>query len=179
MPQIVTKEEMQHLLTRKREVIEEWRTLRPRLPEPVPRPPASEEEIRTFEQRLGIALPWSYRLFLSIHNGFSNWGPEFDLLSIEEMEGGKDSKRVVTYKEEAWEVGDSLGVSGLVIGLHRWKGQADILDTSSRDAEGECPVVSCEILEMARYSNFHEYVKEMVDITQELVAEEKQELQKE
>ena len=33
-------------------------------------PPASEEQIAKLEQKIGIALPPSYRAFLTIHNGW-------------------------------------------------------------------------------------------------------------
>src|SRR2546430_1214868 len=48
--------------------------------------PASPDDIAELEQKLGKALPPSYRAFLELHNGFVNFIGNQNLLAVEDQD---------------------------------------------------------------------------------------------
>lgn len=68
-----------------------------------PGQPATEQQIQLVEKAFHCSLPESYRLFLSIHNGWQNWSGDVALLSTEQMLAGKYVERIKEWREETRE----------------------------------------------------------------------------
>jgi len=135
-------------------------------------PPASEKELEEFEVQLGYRLPPSYRLFLSLHNGWQHWEGDTDLISIAERQHGEYAEHIRILKEDAWEAGHAAVVEGLFIGLNLDSSGAFILDTQKIDKRGEMEIINYEYDEIARYSDFLDMLKKTAKNLEEIIAEE-------
>ncbi|MBY0523582.1 MAG: SMI1/KNR4 family protein [Gemmataceae bacterium] len=95
--------------------------------------PASEEEIAAAERELGIVFPESYRAFLRAFGAGNLHSHEFYGLPSTTLRGN-----VVMMNQLCPQPADCLQITEDV-------GDAFYcLDTSRRDARGECPVVICD-----------------------------------
>src|SRR5215471_9559179 len=65
-------------------------------------PPASQRQIAGLEYVLGRTLPLSYRNFLELHNGWSNFDGDGKLLAIEDHES-KWVKEQLEYCANLWD----------------------------------------------------------------------------
>lgn len=131
-------------------------------------PPATEERIVALEQRIGSALPPSYRTFLSLHNGWKMVDAETDLLSIDEMIGGRRAERIVAWQQDAAKWGDEVGGRGLVIGFSDISASRILLDPRRVAEDGEWGVLENYKDEDQEYDSFLEWLEQSVDDYQDL-----------
>jgi hypothetical protein len=135
-------------------------------------PPASEAEIRRIEAKLNVAFPPSYRVFLTLHNGWKGWMGDVDLLSTTEMERGRYYQKIVTWRKSMFEAGAVAPITSLVIGV-KLPGQSFLmLDRESEHANGELDVVHWEFDEVIRHESFLACLKARADALEQLLAEE-------
>lgn len=119
-----------------------------------PGQPASELEISAIEDAYKSKLPTSYRLFLSIHNGWEHWSGDVALLSTEQILTGKYAERIRAWKAKN-RTGHPLIESALVIGFSLFVGEQTFLDLSIPERPA---VVVWDNREMERHRNFYEYL---------------------
>lgn len=121
---------------------------------PQPGPPASEEQIHAVERAFNCTLPSSYRLFLSIHNGWKVWAGDVVLLSIEQMLVGKYAERIKEWRAEVREFSPVLVDSVLVIGFSLFAGEKILVDRSSPGQD----IVIWDYAEDERFPDFDGYL---------------------
>jgi hypothetical protein len=131
-------------------------------------PPAGEEEIVKVEQRLGRALPPSYRSFLALYNGWRMVDGETDLLSTEELLGGPRAERVRAWQQSAAKWGDEVGSLGLVIGFSDISQSRIILDPRNISDGDEWRLFENYKDEEQEYESFLDWLEQSVDDYQEL-----------
>lgn len=135
-------------------------------------PPASEADISAFESHVGYPLPPSYRMFLSLHNGWRHWEGDTHLLSLEQMRHGPYADWVRAWKEEAKGRGETLIEQGLVVATALHADTGLIMETALRYAGGEMAIINWEHQEIARYSDFLELLQRDAEDWEALVDEE-------
>jgi len=135
-------------------------------------PPAQENEISDFENQVGFSLPYSYRLFLSMHNGWQHFEGDKHLLSLHEQTSGKYFEWINGQKNRAWEEGNVTIMEGLFIGGQLNDVGGYIFNTSSTDERGEMEIVSLDYGIIARYSDFVDLLKKTAEDLQEIINEE-------
>jgi len=122
---------------------------------PQPGPPANENQIRAVEQAFDCTLPSSYRLFLSIHNGWKVWSGDVVLLSTEQMLVGKYAERIMKWRAEAREFNPTLIDSAIVIGFSLFAGEKILVDRSSAEQD----IVIWDYAEDERFPDFGDYLQ--------------------
>ncbi len=140
--------------------------------------PSSNDQIEKFERWLGHRLPPSYRMFLSLHNGWKHWEGDTHLLSIEEQQFGDYAERIKTLKQYAWEEGIRSVLDGIIIGADLYSYSAFILDTTKVDERGEMEIINWEYDEIARYKDFLDMLKKTAKNLQEIIEEESKQKKK-
>lgn len=131
-------------------------------------PPATEEQISELERRIGRPLPRSYRAFLSLYNGWRQVDGETDLLSIEEMLGGRRADRIREWQKDALKWGDEVGGHGLVIGFSDVSQSRIMLDPRRVGDGNEWRLYENYKDEEQEYESFLEWLEQSVDDYQEL-----------
>jgi len=131
-------------------------------------PPASEEQIARIEQQIGKPLPPSYRAFLSLFNGWRMVDGETDLLSVEEMLGGRRADRIRDWQRNAAKWGDEVGGHGFVIGFSDISQSRIILDPRRVGANNEWRLFENYKDEEEEYDSFLDWLEQSVDDYQEL-----------
>ena len=120
----------------------------------VPLPPASESQIKIVENTYNVALPNSYRTFLSLHNGWEHWSGDVALLSTEQMLTGTYADRIRNWKVE--NTGQqNFPESSLVIGFSLFVGEQILLDFAELE---EAEVVIWDNREIERHHSFFDYL---------------------
>jgi hypothetical protein len=126
-------------------------------------PPATEEQIAQFEQHIGHVLPPSYRTFLSLYNGWRMVDGETDLLSTDEMLGGRRADRIREWQQNAAKWGDEVGGHGLVIGFSDISQSRVILDPRKVAPDDEWRLFENYKDEEQEYDSFLEWLEQSVD----------------
>lgn len=137
-------------------------------------PPAKESEIAAFEKRLGQRLPLSYRIFLSLHNGWQHWEGDTHLISIEQQQRGEYAEWIQKLRRESWDEGNSAAMDGIFIGVQLNSVGGFVVDTSKVDDRGEMEIINLEYSEVARYSDFIDLLQQTAEDTKTLIQEEKE-----
>lgn len=135
--------------------------------------PAPEVELGELEARLGRPLPPSYRMFLSLHNGWRMASGAIDLLPVKEMLQGPREARIREWQTQASAVGDSVAAESLVIGYSEFTSTKLLLDPARADAEGEWTVVGHDKAEEWTCPSFLQWLDESAIEFRELFEEEK------
>ena len=123
---------------------------------PVLRPPANAEEIADLETRLGFELPPSYRAFLELHNGMTNYQGTHLLLGTEDHQGAWVQEQMDFYRDcdqvEPFEAGAvPLIVAEADDGISNFWA----FDPNGKNEDGELAVVDWDHgYEENRYTSF-------------------------
>ena len=136
-------------------------------------PPAPEDKIRRLETLLGRELPPSYRLFLSLHDGWRDWEGDQDILSVDDHEQGPYRELIERFRRSAWEEGWPAVLDGIIIAACLTSNSLLILDTSKIDERGEMEIVNWELQEIARYSDFLDMLQRTAVNLQQIIEDEK------
>ena len=136
-------------------------------------PPAPEAGIEHLETLLRRKLPPSYRLFLSLHNGWRDWEGDKDLLSIEDREVASHVEHIERMRKVAWEEGWPLLLDGIIIGACLTSNALLILDTTKTDERGEMEIVNWELKEIGRYADFVDMLQSTAVDLQQIIEDEK------
>jgi hypothetical protein len=132
-------------------------------------PPASEAQLRELETRLNKPLPPSYRVFLSLCDGWRMVAGGVDLLSIQDMLYGPRADRITKWQHQMARSGDSVAANSLVIGDSTITPTKLLLDPDTVDANGEWAVVQHHKDEEVTYPSFLAWLEESVDEFRELL----------
>jgi hypothetical protein len=135
-------------------------------------PPAAEAEIADFEGWIGFSLPPTYRVFLSLHNGWRCFQADISLLSIAEQRQGEAADFIASWKADSWVKAEPLVIEGLVIGIELYTAKAYITDASHTDDRGEMEVVYYNNFETDRYPDFFAMLQKKAEYMEEFIAEE-------
>jgi cell wall assembly regulator SMI1 len=135
--------------------------------------PATEDQLSELEARLHRPLPPSYRMFLSLHNGWRMASGAIDLLTVREMLSGPREASIHKWQSQARAVGDSLAADSLVIGYSEISSTKFLLDPTRIDAEGEWTVVGYDKMEEWTCPSFLTWLEESAREFQELFEEER------
>jgi hypothetical protein len=136
-------------------------------------PPAPEAEIARLEASLGFLLPPSYRLFLSLHDGWTSFQANFSLLSIAEQLAGEARDYIRSWKAKGWAGGEPLLIDGLVIGVELHEAKGYIIDTARRSDRDEMDIVYWVFFETERYPDFLAMLQRKAQYMEEFIAEER------
>jgi hypothetical protein len=134
-------------------------------------PPASEASIAQLEQHVGRSLPPSYRAFLTVHDGWRMVDAETDLLSIEEMLGGRRAEKIRQWQQDAAKWGDEIGGQGLVIGFSDVSQSRIILDPRRINEDDEWRLFENYKDEEQEYDSFLEWLEQSVEDYQDLAVD--------
>jgi SMI1 / KNR4 family (SUKH-1) len=132
-----------------------------------PGPPATEAQIRAVEDAFRIALPHSYRLFLSIHDGWEHWSGDVALLSTQKMLAGKYAERINEWRTKNAPSGPVIK-SAFVIGFSLFVGEQIFVDYSDPDWR----VVIWEHREIECHTDFYDYLLSFKRILEQGIANE-------
>jgi hypothetical protein len=116
-------------------------------------PPACEKSIREVEETLGFSLPPSYRTFLSLHDGWTDFAGDLRFLSIAEIGRGECAEEVQALKKRARNWGETPP-EGLIIGVDLHTAGCYVIDMAKVNEQGEAPVVYWEFEEISRDEDF-------------------------
>jgi len=133
-----------------------------------PGPSASEQQLSRVEDKNKLTLPDSYRLFLSIHDGWEHWSGDVALLSTQQILVGEYHDRI-----EAWRAKQAIEESEwlrhyLVIGFSLFVGEHLLIDCSDA-SEGELLVWDHRVVE--RFPDFYDYLIDFEGTLREELAE--------
>jgi len=137
--------------------------------------PASEEQICQLEKDIGIGLPKSYRLFLTIHDGWKMIQGDVALLSVSEQLNGDAKNAIDAFKKDCEEYSDDVGIRSLVIGLDDSTPTKILLDPKRLNNDGEWSVVVHHHGEEGTYGSFIDWLeqsaKEFTDLDEDFDGE--------
>jgi hypothetical protein len=136
--------------------------------------PAPNELIIELETRLGKKLPPSYRVFLSLYDGWRMVDGAMDLLSIGEMLEGAREKKISEWQQKALVEGDLVAAKSLVIGVAEVTPTKLLLNPEIVDDQGEWIIVQHHIVEECTYPNFLVWLEESIEEFKELIKQEKE-----
>lgn len=137
-------------------------------------PPAQEAEISAFENWIGISLPPSYRMFLSLHNGWQCFEGGTHLISLDQQRRGEYAEWIKKLKSSAWEEGSAVLITGIFIGVQLNEVGGYILDISKTDDRSEMEIINQEYDEVDRYSDFVDFLQKTAEDLEGLINEEKE-----
>jgi hypothetical protein len=137
----------------------------------LPGPPASEDDLRLVEESFGVALPPTYRLFLSIHNGWEHWSGDVALLSTKQMLAGEYAERVGKWKRKQSPVIRNWLESTLIVGFSLFAGEQILVDLTLPQKGA---VIIWEHKEVERFQDFHGYLVDFLGTLKEELASDLQ-----
>lgn len=138
-------------------------------------PPASESAIRLAEEAAGIRFPPSYRMFLSLHDGWTDWEGDERLLSTADFRQGSYFDHVQSMRRFAWENGNGTILEGVIIGACLTSASLLILDKTRIDERGEMEVVNWEHAEVSRHPDLLELLQSTAVDLQQMIEDERRE----
>lgn len=136
--------------------------------------PADPARLDALEAELGQELPPSYRLFLTLHDGWAHWEGDIHMLSVEQMRGGEYGEWVRRWKEECAARGDDIVARGHVMACQLHADTGLVAQLHERDARGEAEIVNWDRSPIGRYRDFWELLADDVEEWESLVAEERE-----
>ena len=130
---------------------------------PIQPPPAaaSAAEIADLERQLAQRLPPSYRRFLEAQNGWPEFDGELNILSASEVGAVRDHRGPLVLKAIARRTGMVQAEHWLIFALSPDNTNSYLFDTTTRDEEGEWPVIGYDEGEgiERRHDNFTGFLK--------------------
>lgn len=165
-PANIDKSKMEKLVREVYQLKRRWDQLTGEGDETLPGPPATDEQIRGVEAFCQHTLPTSYRLFLSIHNGWQYWSGDTALLSTQQMVSGEYPDLIRKWKQRERRLNSTLIDNCLVIGFSPDEGAPVLIDYSSASKD---IVIWGDHEEENRYSDFFEFLEGDREALKELI----------
>ena len=137
---------------------------------------ASPQQIAALEGILRKPLPPSYRAFLGLHNGWSNFAGDAKILSVDDQEAEWVKERVKSlgFLFQEFEAEDPFTKGAIPILLGKREQSYLILDPRTVHPDGEMDFVSIHLTkEENRFKNFAEFLLHDLDLTGRLIQNEK------
>lgn len=138
--------------------------------------PASPQQIGKLESILGKPLPPSYRAFLELHNGWSNFAGGAKLLSVEDQTSAWVKKRVKDLGDLLFEDDDKNPFlqDAVPILLGKDENSYLVLDPNKVRKDGEMDFVMYDYGEAERrFKDFTSFLRHDFKLMQELIKDEK------
>lgn len=130
--------------------------------------PCAPSLVEQLEQKLGRALPPSYRAFLLLHNGWKQVDGELDLLPIEDLLEEANELDVASWRRSVAQYGDTIAARCLVIGASIISPTKYLLDPERVNEEGEWLFLQYHHEVEAEVPSFLEWLEQSVDEYREL-----------
>lgn len=125
---------------------------------PTLQPPASPESIEKVQALFGVPLPPSYRRFLEITDGVSNFAAGFDLLSTGQILSPDYEAEVSRRRTQAWDAGHPHPIQGLFVGLKPRFNGCILLDRAHPTGHGELLVVYWHFESLGEAPTFEDFL---------------------
>jgi len=140
-------------------------------------PPASDAALDALEQQAGFPLPPDYRLFLSMHDGWSAFNGQNDLLSTTQRQTRLFQRSIERTKEIQREQNDPA-VDGFIIEASTSDTDIAFLDPARHRTDGTMDVVrwDARASEYERVPSFEAYLAKHLEFLERWIAEEKSKL---
>jgi hypothetical protein len=136
-------------------------------------PPADPRQIERLEEALGVALPRSYRAFLELHDGWSDFAGGAKLLSVQDHASEWVRQRIEDWGELVDKAHDPFASGAVPVLLGTDESSFLVLDPSSRRADGEMDLVLYDYMqEERRFPNFPSYLEYRLAILRALIERE-------
>jgi hypothetical protein len=136
-------------------------------------PPASQYQIEQLESILGRSLPPSYRAFLELHNGWSNFAGGAKLLAVEDH-GSEWVKQQMDYWSSLVDDGKDpfkMGAIPVLLGVH--ENSFLVMDPNSVRENGEMDFVMYDYMhEEDRFEDFKSFLQKKLERLQMLIDRE-------
>ena len=139
-------------------------------------PPCSPAQIAKLERILGKPVPPSYRAFLELHNGWEKFDGDTKLLAVEDHEQPWVKERLKTLRSLLKEYGDDdpFEHGAVPVQLGKDDRAFTLLDPRVTRKNGEMDVVQYDLTqEEDRFKDFVAFLKDDLEVTRELIDEEK------
>ena len=142
-------------------------------------PPATPQQIAKLEAMVGKPLPASYRAFLELHNGWSDFDGGAKILSVEDQTAAWVKKRVKemgdAYFEDEDEGNNPFEKGMIPVMLGKDEDNYLVLDTTKVRKNGEMDFVMYDYAEEEeRFKDFTAFLKDDLETTKELIKAEKE-----
>ncbi|HEU5136390.1 MAG TPA: SMI1/KNR4 family protein [Steroidobacteraceae bacterium] len=126
-------------------------------------PPTSPALIEKLEQKVGLALPPSYKAFLTLYDGWRMVDAVTDLMPVEDMLSGPRADDIRKWQQDALKWGDEVCGKGLVIGYSDISQSRIILHPLRRNDDGEWRLYETYKDEETEYDSFIAWLEYCVD----------------
>ena len=134
-------------------------------------PPANADELSRLSQVVGFALPPSWRAFLSLHNGWSNFRGAANILSTEECVAPWVKQRVRDWEELLEGQANPFGDGRHPVLLGVAESSFLVVDPATVRADGEMSFIMYDYLqEEHRFPDLTSYLRHHLMIMQALIA---------
>jgi SMI1 / KNR4 family (SUKH-1) len=139
-------------------------------------PGASAAQIANVERRLGAPLPPSYRAFLELHNGWTEFTGGAMILPTDEHDKPWVAKRIKRFHDHIREFEKTNVLQhAFFVMLGEDEPNFVFLDKSKRSADGEMEVVHWDLIygDRGRFPDFAAYLESKAGTVERLVAKAK------
>lgn len=139
-------------------------------------PPCSPQQIAAMEQIAGGKLPETYRGFLELHNGWSDFAGSAKLLAVEDHESAWVKKRITELGSlfEEFEPENPFDGGGIPILLGKREQDFLLLEPPAKATGKERGFLAFNITRKERrYKDFSQFLEFDLKLTQKLIANEK------
>lgn len=138
-------------------------------------PPASPKQIAKLEGILGKSLPPSYRAFLELHNGWSDFDGSAKLLAVEDHGSKWVKERLQAFALGFKGIAENpfeIGAIPVLLGMHEFNFL--VLDPGKVRKNGEMDFVMYDATEVEeRFKDFTSYLRDKLEVLRQLIEEEK------
>ncbi len=134
--------------------------------------PCSQKQILTLEKRLGKPLPPSYRAFMELHNGWTNFAADAKLLAVEDHKSEWVEERLLDMKELFPEADqdDPFEQGSMLVMVGEDSEEVLYVDPSTVRADGEMDFVALDIVEeTGRYKDFTSFLEYKLDLFRRMI----------
>jgi hypothetical protein len=136
--------------------------------------PASRPQLARLEQIIGRPVPASYREFLALHNGWSNFDGDGKLLAVEDQ-GSEWVKERLEYWSNLWDedAENPFEHGAIPVLLGEIKNSFLVLDPRRVRKDGGMDFVLYDYMQEDRvYQDFADYLQRELEITRQLIERE-------
>jgi hypothetical protein len=141
--------------------------------------PASEEDLRQYEQEINVMLPPSYKEFLLLHDGWKNFTGEACILGTKDRGENKGLADTINeFNASAIQEGDLCAGNGFVIMAGEGVNHFVYLNFEKQNLDGEFEVVEIAYPEgeLNRFPDFTSFLQHKLEVMLELIKLEKGEI---
>jgi SMI1 / KNR4 family (SUKH-1) len=139
--------------------------------------PSSPTQIATLEKGLGKPLPPSYKAFLDLHNGWSDFAGDAKLLAVEDHGSEWVKERLLDLDELFDEFGgeNPFNEGAIPVMLGEDSQQTLLVDPRTVREDGEMDFVALDIIEEERrFKDFTSFLQHKLNLLKQLIDKQKE-----